>query len=91
VVEVHLVLFLIFDLVSEPFEHPAGGRIIVDSSGRLEGFFEHRGSGHKIVREDVVQHTLDLEQIVCLVKFLFESSLAKALPVTLSCEGLSEE
>lgn len=71
--EILLVLLSILDLDLECLKQSDGGGVVVDASGGLESLFEHRGGGNQIVREDVVEETLDLEKVISFVEFLFES------------------
>lgn len=74
-VKVCLVLGLVVNLVFETLENSDGGGEVVDSSAGLQGLLDHGGCGHQIVGETVVENSLDLKQIVSLLKLLLESVL----------------
>lgn len=76
-VKVCLVLGLVVDLVFETLKDSDGGGEVVDSSAGLESLLDHGRSGHQVVGEAVVEHSLDLKEIVGVVKLLLESVLVK--------------
>lgn len=71
--EVGLVLLRVLNLVLQSLEGSDGSWVVVDSSTSLQSLLDDRWSWDQIVRETVVQDSLDLEQVVSLLKLVFVS------------------
>lgn len=57
----------------ETLKDADGGRVVVDAAGGLEGSLDDGGGGDEIVTESVVQATLELEEVINVVKELNET------------------
>lgn len=57
----------------ETLKNADGGGVVVDAAGGLEGSLDDGGGGDEIVAEGVVQATLELEEVVNVVKELDET------------------
>ena len=63
-VQVCLVLLLVLHLLPDALKDAHGSRVVIDASRGAQSSFNDGGRGHEIVREAVVQATLDLEQVL---------------------------
>lgn len=69
------ILLFVFNLVLQCLKGSDGSRVIVYSSTSLQCFFNDCWGRHQVVRETVVQDSLDLEKIVCVFELLFVPEL----------------
>lgn len=67
-VQVCLVLQLVLHLLLDALQNPHGGRVVVDLSGCSQSSLDDLGSGDQIVRETVVESSLELEDVLDLVE-----------------------
>jgi hypothetical protein len=73
-VEVLLVLLLVLDLNLETLKDSDGSGVVVNSAAGLESSQKSLGGGDQVIRENVVENSLDLVEIVGLIKLLVESA-----------------
>lgn len=75
-VQVGLVLLLVLNLVLQSLKGSHGSRVVIDSSASLQRFLDDGWRRNQVIRETVVQHSLDLEQVVGVLELLFVSGVS---------------
>lgn len=75
-VQVGLVLLLVLNLVLQSLKGSHGSRVVIDSSASLQRLLDDGWRRNQVVRETVVQHSLDLEQVVGVLELLFVSGVS---------------
>lgn len=73
-IEVLLVLLLVLNLNLKTLKNSDGSGVVVNSAASLESSQKSLGGGDQVVREDVVENSLDLVEIVSLLELLVESA-----------------
>lgn len=80
-IKVLLVLLLSLDLDLKALENSNSSGVVIDSAAGLESSQESLGSGNQVIRENVVKNSLDLVEIVGLLKLLVESMIRRLVCV----------
>lgn len=62
-IQVCLVLQLVLNLLLDTLQNPDSGRVVVDLSGCSQSGLDDFSSGHQIVRETVVESSLEFKDV----------------------------